>query len=330
MKNSKLFFLLFFVAVIISFSCENNNNKKNNEEEDVLKHTESEIFLETETAKIYGTLAFPLSEETCPVVLIIAGSGPTDRDGNSTLGITAKPYKMLSDTLAKYGIATVRFDKRGVAKSYYSEFAEKDLRFENYVDDAVLWIEKLKNDKRFSKVIVLGHSEGSLIGIIACNKLEPDAYISVAGVAQTADSLLTKQIVTPPYITQAEVDKIFEKLRNNETAVVLNKHLQTIFRLSVQPYISSWMAYSPKKEISKLTIPTLIIHGTTDIQVAPSEAKALSKANQNAELVIIDGMNHILKSATQDTARNRATYANSKLPLNNTFCEKIVQFINKL
>ena len=327
MKYFKFLFLLFFVVAIFSFSCENTTT--NNEEENISKQIESEIILETETAKISGTLVLPTTVEPCPVVLIIAGSGPTDRDGNSKLGITAKPYKMISDTLVKYGIATVRFDKRGLAKSYYSGFAEKDLRFDDYVNDAVLWIEKLKNDKRFSKVIVLGHSEGSLIGIIACNKSEADAYISVAGVAQSSDSLLMKQLVSPPYITQVEVDKIFEKLRNNEIATILNPHLKSIFRLSVQPYISSWIAHSPKKEIAKLTIPVLIINGTTDFQVETSEAESLSKANPNAELVIIDGMNHILKDAPQDRAKNTATYANSKLPLNSTFCEKIVQFITK-
>jgi len=334
MKNLKTLFLTFFVIILLAFfSCksnkQNNNNADNNIEKEI-EQTVTEMSVEADSLTIYGTLVTPTQKQTFPVVLIIAGSGPTDRDGNNKLGVSAKPYKMLSDTLIKYGIATLRYDKRAVGQSYSSNIIEKDLRFDDYVNDAILWVEELKKDERFSKVIVLGHSEGSLIGIIASNKSDADAYISVAGLAKSADSLLMEQLTAMPNVTKEEVSQILEKIRNNELAVVKNPDLQSIFRFSVQPYISSWIAYLPKEEIAKLTIPTLIIHGTTDIQVDVSEAEKLAKASSNSKLVIIDGMNHILKNAPADTLKNSATYTNSKLPLNNKFCEEIVSFVNSL
>src|SRR5690606_28809096 len=125
-----------------------------------------EMILKTTTGDISGTLTIPDHVHTSPVVLIIAGSGPTDRDGNSTFGVQTNAYKMLAEGLAQNGISSLRFDKRGIGKSQMAGAKEIDLRFETYIDDVVSWISLLKADDRFSKIILLGHSEGSLIGIM--------------------------------------------------------------------------------------------------------------------------------------------------------------------
>jgi len=130
--------------------------------------SESEIILKTSTGDISGTLTVPCNVKTSPVVLIIAGSGPTDRNCNSSLGIKTNAYKMLAEKFWRKGISTLRFDKRGIGKSKTAMIDENEATFETYIDDVVGWISLLQSDQRFSRIIVLGHSEGSLIGIIAC------------------------------------------------------------------------------------------------------------------------------------------------------------------
>ena len=137
------------------------------------------IVLETPTGNIEGTLLLP-SKENIPLVLIIAGSGPTDRDGNSG-SLKNNSLKMLAQGLYNNNIASFRFDKRGIAKSEKAMISEEDLRLEHYIRDVQQWYLLLKNDSRFSSVIILGHSEGSLIGMIASQDIFPEKFISLAG-----------------------------------------------------------------------------------------------------------------------------------------------------
>ena len=121
------------------------------------------ISLETATGELFGTLLLPKSATPVPVVLIIAGSGPTDRDGNNFDGGRNDSLKRLAVILAKHNIASVRYDKRGVAASKPATPDERDLSIEKYVADAAGWGQKLKADPRLGKLIVLGHSEGALV-----------------------------------------------------------------------------------------------------------------------------------------------------------------------
>src|SRR5215813_13394621 len=153
------------------------------------------IILETPTGKLFGALELPKSSAPLPVALIIAGSGQTDRNGNSP-AIPGKnnSLKYLAEGLAAQGIASLRYDKRGVAESVKAAASESDLRFETYIDDAVLWGKQLRTDKRFSSVTVIGHSEGSLIGMIAAQKMNADAFISIAGVGRPPPQALLDQL----------------------------------------------------------------------------------------------------------------------------------------
>ena len=138
--------------------------------------------LVTQTGTIYGTLELPAATFPVPVVLIIAGSGPTDRDGNSkALPGSNNSLKLLASELASRGIASVRYDKRGIAASMASAGTERDLRFDNYVADAEGWIRKLRSDSRFTAITVAGHSEGSLVGMIAAREAGADGYVSLEG-----------------------------------------------------------------------------------------------------------------------------------------------------
>jgi len=290
----------------------------------------SEIILKTSSGDISGTLTLPENKGPFPVLLIIAGSGPTDRDGNSIMGVQTNAYKMLAETLTQKGIATLRFDKRGIGRSKSSMKSESELRFETYIEDVVEWIKLLKSDKRFSSVYIAGHSEGSLIGMIASEQTNVAGYISIAGAGKSADKILQEQLrtkLTPQLIDES--NKILESLRAGKTVSEVNSALISLYRQSVQPYMISWIKYDPEKEIAKLTMPVLIIQGTTDLQVTVDDGRLLSNANPKAKLLIIERMNHVLKESDANAQQNMATYRNPALPLKPELVNAIVEFVKK-
>ena len=292
---------------------------------------ESQDSLNTGSGELYGTLFTPSEpKEKIPVVLIIAGSGPTDRNGNNIAGINCNAYEMLADSLAKYGIASLRYDKRGVAASRSALADESKITIDVYINDAKMWMEKLESDPRFSKIIVLGHSEGSLLEIVACARTKADALISVAGIGRSADQILREQLSNLPDTLKNECYGYLTKLKSGDTISHPNPLLNSLFRPSVQPYLISWFKYNPSEETEKLKIPVLIVQGTHDIQVDTSDAILLHKACPQSQLAMIDGMNHIMKVAPADRADNIKTYSDPGLPLDGKAVKTIVDFINGL
>jgi len=281
------------------------------------------IVLETPTGNIEGTLLVP-SKKNAPLVLIIAGSGPTDRDGNSG-SLKNNSLKMLAQGLYDNNIASLRFDKRGVAGSLSAYKSE--LRFEDYINDVEQWTKVLKNDSRFSSVIILGHSEGSLIGMIAAQKGMVEKYISMAGPGVTMQATLRRQLADqPPYILSMSLP-IIEELEKGKTVDSVPPLINALFRPSIQPYLISCFKYDPAIEITKVKCPILIIQGTTDIQIPVNEAEILASANSNSQLVIIEGMNHILKEAEAHRLLNLQTYGDPNLELKQGLIESITKFI---
>ena len=287
--------------------------------------------LNTGSGELYGSLVVPsVSKEKIPVVLIIAGSGPTDRNGNNIAGINCNAYKMLADSLAKYGIASLRYDKRGVAESRLAVTDESKLTIEAYINDAKMWMDQLKSDTRFSKIIVLGHSEGSLLGIVACARTKADGLISVAGIGRSADLILHEQLSNLPDTLKNESYGYLTKLKSGDTIAHPNPLLNSLFRPSVQPYLISWFKYDPSEEIQKLKIPVLIVQGTHDIQVDTTDAILLHKASPQSQLSMIEGMNHIMKVAPADRTENIKTYSDPNLPLDGKAVKTIVDFVKNL
>ncbi|GAB3908076.1 alpha/beta fold hydrolase [Mucilaginibacter boryungensis] len=282
------------------------------------------------TGNIAGTLGIPKKATgKVPVVLIIAGSGPTDRDGNNPLGVSANSYKLLASALAKNGIATLRYDKRMIGQST-SNTKEADLRFDDYADDAIALIGMLHSDARFSSVFVLGHSEGSLVGMLACADQPVAGFISVAGAGERADKILTEQLKSKPQFVQDAFKVVLDSLRKGKTTDRVDPSLFGLARPSVQPYLRSWMYHEPKAELKKLKIPVLILQGTNDLQITVADAEKLKKAKSDATLVIIPGMNHVLKDAPADKDKNLETYKDPNLPIKPELVTNIVAFINKL
>lgn len=293
--------------------------------------SESEIVLNTSTGQIHGTLLIPGKAKKIPLVIIIAGSGPTDRNGNSPLGVQSDTYKMLAHEMAKNNIASLRFDKRGIGKSQPAMKSESELLFETYINDVNGWVSLMKSDKRFSSIIILGHSEGSLIGMVAARQSGTDGYISVSGIGKPADILLKEQLERQlPQQLMDESNKILDSLKNGKKVTKVNPALIALYRPSVQPYMISWLKYDPAREISKLKMPVLIIQGTTDIQVTVNDAGLLSAALPDAKLLIIENMNHVLKESDSDVQKNMETYKNPNLPLKTGLTEGIVGFIKSI
>ncbi|MCW3121165.1 MAG: hypothetical protein JWQ38_657, partial [Flavipsychrobacter sp.] len=207
--------------------------------------------------------------------------------------------------------------------------SEANMTFEDMINDAAGFVTMLKEDSRFSEVIVLGHSEGSLIGMVAANKGKANKYISVAGIAERADKVIEKQLSKQSKEMKEKATVLMDSIVNGYTVKTIDPMLSGIFRPSVMPYMSSWLKYDPCVEIKKLTTKVLIIQGTTDLQVDTDEAEMLKKAYPAATLKIIDGMNHVLKNAPRDLKQNMATYAATDLPLNAVIVPSITKFINE-
>ena len=288
--------------------------------------TEKTVWLKTATGDIEGTLMTPEPASLERVALLIAGSGPTDRDGNN-MGMKNNSLKMMASGLAKKGIPTLRYDKRGIGKSKNAGLKEADLRFENYVEDAKSWITYLKKEQNFNNITVIGHSEGSLIGMIAAQDKNVNQYVSVAGAGQAADKIIREQLKSQPPSVTIKVNAILDELVKGKTVENTPPELNSLFRPSVQPYMISWIKYDPQKEIAKLKIPVLILQGTTDIQVSVDDANRLAKSCPKAFLAVIDGMNHILKQAPADRQLNIQTYTQPDLPLKKELLDKLIPFI---
>ena len=291
--------------------------------------TSEEVTLETATGALYGTLVRPGGDGPFPVVLIIAGSGPTDRQGNNPGGVNSNYLQMLADSLAQHNIASVRYDKRGVAASQAAAVSESGLQFNDYVDDAVAWVAQLREDERLGTVAVLGHSEGALVGMLAARQASTSTYVSVAGVGQPADSLILEQLRTQPEAIREEAQTILAELRQGRTVESVSPSLAPLFRPSVQPYLISWIQYNPSEIIATLSQPALIVQGTTDLQVSEAEGQRLAAAQPAAKLVVIEGMNHVLKKAPANPTTNVATYSDPTLPLAEGLMAALVDFLDQ-
>ncbi|NMY37018.1 MULTISPECIES: alpha/beta fold hydrolase [unclassified Pseudomonas] len=290
------------------------------------------IELNTPTGTLYGSLVLPKSDKPVPVVLIIAGSGPTDRNGNNTQGGRNDSLKKLAWHLAQNNIASVRFDKRGIAESRPAAPDERTLNLDQYVTDAVAWGNKLKADPRFADVFILGHSEGALIASLAAPGMDAAGVISIAGTARPVGQVLREQLQRnnmPPALLQRSFELI-HALESGRTDDNVPEALHVIFRPSVQPYLISLLRYDPAKAFAALKMPALIIQGTHDIQVDVNDARLLKVAKPDADLALIDGMNHVMRIVPMDIKRQVQSYNDPNQRLSSELGDKIVRFVTKV
>jgi hypothetical protein len=297
----------------------------------------NEISLDTPTGKVYGTVEIPAGEGPFPVILIISGSGPTDRDGNSaSLPGKNNSLKMLAAGLSTRGYASVRYDKRGIAESAAARPPEEQMNFNILVEDAAAFLRKLKSDARFDQFAIIGHSEGSLIGILAAQKVALDAYISLEGAGHTGQDTILAQLRSQlPGTLLEQVKHILEQLAAGQQVSPLPEEigqvpaLAGLFRPSIQPYLISWFQYDPADEFARLTAPCLVVQGENDLQVSITDAERLAAAKPGTQLVVIKDMNHVLKTAPLNRAANIAEYSDPELPLAPDLLDEITTFLNQ-
>ncbi|MCQ4923229.1 lysophospholipase [Tissierella carlieri] len=323
-KTNRITLFLMIILILTSvIGCTKNNDN----DEIGTEFIEEEYNLEVAEGNIYGTLTLPKEGNNFPVAIIIAGSGPTDRDGNNPLAGKNNSLKMISESLAKEGIASIRYDKRGIGESKSLVKKEEDLIFEDYIDDVVRWVNKLREDKRFSKVIIIGHSEGALIGATASYKSNVEGFISVSGMGYSAYDTLKRQLKNQSGDIYDKSLPLLDTLKEGNLIFNPPQELYSLFRPSVQPYMISWFKYDPVAEIANVKVPILILQGDNDIQVEVTDAEILHEGNPDSKLVIIKGMNHVLKDAPTDKEGNMATYSKPDLPLNQEFITEIITFV---
>ncbi|HEX3674645.1 MAG TPA: alpha/beta fold hydrolase [Rhizomicrobium sp.] len=290
---------------------------------------DSEASLPTTLGTLYGTLVTP--EKSSAVALILAGSGPTDRDGNSTMGIHPNTLKLLAGALGARGITTLRTDKRGIAQSADAMISESDLTPQTYADDAKAWVAQLRGQTGAKCIWLIGHSEGALIAEMAAQN-NPDicGLVLASAPGRKLGDIIRAQINSNPANPadlKAEADNILNTLENGQTVADVPPVLAPLFRPSVQPYMIAELALDPAAMLGAMKLPVLIVQGDNDIQVSVDDAKALSAAEPDAKLVILPGVNHVLKQAPADRAENIATYNNPDLPIAPRVTDAITAFI---
>jgi len=276
---------------------------------------------------IDGTLTLPENIGNPSLIILIQGSGPTDRDGNQMM-MKNDASKKIAHQLAENGIASYRFDKR-IFKMNKFRIKEADLRFEDFVTDVNSILEYFKAGKKFDKIIAAGHSEGSLIGMLAAQH-GADAFISLAGAGRSIDKIILEQLAKQSEELSENARQALDEIIETGSTVNYSPYLESIFRPSVQPYIASWMKYDPALEIAKLEIPILIINGSFDLQVDTNDAEILNAAARNSKLVILKDMNHIFREVKGENLENTKAYNEPNRPLHPELIPVLTDFIKSI
>ncbi|MGH7020021.1 MAG: alpha/beta hydrolase [Brevundimonas sp.] len=298
----------------------------------LLSPVSTPLELASAPAPLHGTLLTP-EGQTRAAAVILPGSGPTDRDGNSPqFGIRAAPYRLLVEGLAERGVATIRIDKRGIGQSAAAGGAEADLRFTSNIDDARAWAAEAAAKTGRPCAWLIGHSEGALVALATAANGDDKVcgLILLSGAGRPAGVVLREQLAAGlPEPLKARAYEVLTELEEGRTVADPPAELAALFRPSVQPYLISWLALDPAKLAAAYDGPIFVGQGTTDLQVSVADAEAIKAAQPRAEVVVWDGVNHVLKTAPADRAANIATYMDPALPLAPGVVEAVADFVLK-
>jgi pimeloyl-ACP methyl ester carboxylesterase len=277
--------------------------------------------------------AFVDAGKGAPVLVIIPGSGPTNRDGNNPLGVKAAPYRLLAEALGAKGVSTLRADKRGMFGSKTAIPDPNAVTLADYAADAHNWARTLRQKTGARCVWLLGHSEGSLVALKAAQQPVGLCGIILASApGRKLGDVLREQLhsnpanapllpVALPALASLEAGKSVD-------TSTMPAPLLKLFAPQVQPFLMDLLGQNPAAEVAATSLPVLIVQGTKDLQVSTVDAEALHRAQPKAELHLIPNMNHVLKDvAGDDRAANMASYADPSLPVDATLVDDIATFV---
>jgi pimeloyl-ACP methyl ester carboxylesterase len=265
-----------------------------------------------------GTLTVPAEGVgPWPVGLIVAGSGPTDRNGNSGMGLKTNTYAQLAWRLAERGIATVRYDKRGLGASRAS-FDPSQVTFDDFAGDVAAGVRALRADSRFGPVLVIGHSEGAGLAIRAAEMGAPVSGLAlVAGMGRDFTTVLRGQLAEQlDDSTMAAFDRAWAQYLAGEEVGQVPDAVRVLFAPVNRRFVQTAVAFDAARALAKLKLPVLILQGETDFQVSVADARLLHAAKPDAELVILPAVNHTLKAApVRDRVAQAGTYLDPSVPV---------------
>jgi hypothetical protein len=319
MKRLNIFFTVTTFFILNLYVLANDNEQINSSQELAIKVNDGDIF---------GTY-LEASNNKNLIVIIISGSGPTDRDGNSAMmGGKNNSLKMLTEGLYNNGFSSFRYDKRMIGKS--SGFpSEENTGFNDFIEDAESIINYFKKSG-FDKVVIAGHSEGSLIGTVAARKTDADGFISICGLAKDMGVTIIEQLEQRAPTLVEDAKAAIDSIKNGRKLNITNPQLKMIFRESIVKFMSEVMSYYPAIEIKKLDIPILIINGKHDIQVDYIDGKLLDNAAKNSQYYAIDSMNHVLKNTPKTYLEQISSYGNPNLEINKELINRITSYLKSL
>ncbi len=284
-----------------------------------------EIELYNNDIYLPGTLSYPRQEKKPPLAIFVHGSGNVDRDGNQGELARAGYIKQLADSLNAKGIAFYRYDKRTATPSNLER--SKNMCIGDMVDDLEVAIGHFKDDDRFVSLHLIGHSQGSLVAMMAVSNAV-HGYVSLAGLGTTVDKALVRQLGAQNQDAGKIAEDYFNELMETDTIREVNPFLMAIFAPTNQKYLKDWALLDPSEEIKKLEIPTLIANGDADLQVTIADAQLLKKAKPDAKLVIVPKMNHVLKTV-ESWGENQRSYREPDFPLSSGLVSTLAQFIQE-
>jgi len=294
---------------------------------------ESPYTIHSGTLELGGTLTLPRGTAgRVPVVVIIAGSGPTDRNGNSLMGIRPNSYAQLAWRLAERGIASLRYDKRGMPGTK-GTFDLTKMTLDDFAADARAAAESLAHDARFSRVIVLGHSEGSSLAFIAARAGPPvSAVISVSGLGRPLGVVIREQLARQfDSATLVRYDTAMAQYLRGEQPKDVPPQLGPLFVPINLSFMKSLTAFDPPAAIRAVRQPVLIVQGGRDLQVTVADAERLHTAKPDAQLVVVPLANHVLKQTTDTTLMGQMpTYQNPTVPIMPDVANAIADWILRL
>lgn len=259
------------------------------------------------------------------LVIIVPGSGPTNRNGNNYMGVKGNSYKMLATALTTHQLDIFTYDKRLIAQMKANQIKEEDGRFEDGVADLALIVDYFA--PQYSRITLVGHSEGALLANLLANKsAKVTKFVSLQGPGTTADQIIYDQITQQFPALGAKIIEINAALKKGQTVENIPPMLQALYRPSVQPYLISWIQYDPSVEIAKIKQPVLIIDGDKDLQVPIKQGNLLSQANPKAKRVTLKNMNHVLKQIDKEED-NMKSYGDPSFPLHSELVPTLISFI---